>query len=178
MKTIWEYDLPTNEKSEDYLYESPIFVKDKQVYFVSKLSGEQVLHIVDADSGIGSTQVLSTRNKNLPRDYFFAEYENNILIYTGDLFVCRQKSLEKVLDLSEKGTVTSYLQRERKIFLSCGRQNTILICYDLETLSIDWEINIANTKPYQAGELSFYENMICLPEKWYGDINENLKDHS
>lgn len=160
MKTIWECDLPTNEKSEDYLYESPIFVKDKQVYFISKMAGEQMLHIIDADNGVGSTQVLSTRNKNLPKDYFFLEYENNILIYTDDLFVCRQKSLEKVLDLSEKGTVMSYLQRERKMFLACGRQNTMLICYDLETLSIDWEINIANTKPYQAGELSFYENMI------------------
>ena len=35
METKWEYDLPTNEHSEDYQYESPIFINYDLKYSLS-----------------------------------------------------------------------------------------------------------------------------------------------
>jgi len=35
MKIEWMFDLPTDEKSQDYHYESPILIKDNNLYFIS-----------------------------------------------------------------------------------------------------------------------------------------------
>lgn len=35
MKIEWTFDLPTDENSQDYHYESSILVKDNSLYFIS-----------------------------------------------------------------------------------------------------------------------------------------------
>ena len=58
METKWEYDLPINEQSEDYKYESPIFIKDNTIYFISNFERQHRLHMIDDDSGSGKTECM------------------------------------------------------------------------------------------------------------------------
>ncbi|MCI8508484.1 MAG: hypothetical protein HFJ06_08000 [Lachnospiraceae bacterium] len=84
METKWEYDLPTNEHSEDYQYESPIFIKDNMIYFISMFERQLRLHMIDADSGKGRTQYIPAGEQEIPSRFFFLEYKEKIIFYTGD----------------------------------------------------------------------------------------------
>lgn len=161
MKTIWEYDLPTNENSSDFQYESPIFFKDNYVYYISGLLCQKTLHIVDMESGLGITEELVTKNHCLPSKYFFLEFQDTILIYAGDLFTYQKGVLAKTVDLSGKGEVKSYLVKENKLFFVCSQSKESLFCYNLETQKIDWQLNITNSKQYVAGELTLCDNLLA-----------------
>lgn len=72
MKMLWEYDLPTSEKLNDYDYESPILIRDGFVYYISgSVNDQKLLHLIDMKSGVGRTQLLQAENLCLPNEYFF-----------------------------------------------------------------------------------------------------------
>ena len=50
MKIEWMFDLPTDERSQDYHYESPILIKDNNLYFIS-CHPEAVLYVIDTETG-------------------------------------------------------------------------------------------------------------------------------
>lgn len=170
MRTLWEYELPAEGQISDFHCESPILLHNGYVFYISVSSGcPKLLHIIDMDSGAGRTELLRSVNVCLPSDYFFIEYKEQVIIYADDLFLYRQGDLIRVMELAEKGKVTAHLLNGNRLILSCSKQqNVVLCCCDLDTFSVEWKRDITNLNPYQAGELSAYENLIACYGACYG----------
>ena len=159
MKTIWEYDLPTDERIADYEYESPIFISGGYLFYISEsVDFQNLLHRIDIKSGRGSTELLKSENLCLPCDYFFVEYKGNLIIYAGDIFIYSRGVLSKATGIALKGKVTAHLLLGNRLIMSC---DLVLCCFNLDTLSMDWKSDISNSKRYQARELSVYEDKIA-----------------
>ncbi len=167
MNITWEYPLPTNEHSHDVHFESPVAVTDDFVCFVSqsvRMPGRgTVLHVVNRKSGKGIPYPLSEVHHLLSKDFFVLTYHRSMVWYTGDFLLLQGDMLQKTLPFCEKGIVTSYLQDGCCLYVSCQQHKRCsLCCIDLEQLSLIWEMDISNTKPYRAGELSFCNgNIAC-----------------
>ncbi len=188
MEIAWAYPLPTNEFSRDKHFESPILVIGDFVYFVSESirmsSYSKALHVIDKNSGKGEIHLLRNTNHLLPKDYFFFPYDGKAVLYTGDFVLLQGAVLLKTLRFCEKGPVTSHLLDNNHLYVSCQQhKHCSLYCIDLEQLSVVWEIDISNTKPYRAGELSFCDSKIACsgrdqllficPES--GEITQTIK---
>ena len=169
MKTEWEYALPTDEYSNDYQYESPIFIKDNMIYFISNFKHQLQLHIIDGDSGLGRIENIPQGKQTIPSDFFFLEYKENIIFYTGDFYVYSQSEICKFTDLRTGREIhkklTSYLLHEHRLLFSHTFNKDYLFCYNLDTMSLEWKLDISNTKPYRTGEITLFEDMVAC----YGD---------
>ncbi|MCM1497985.1 MAG: hypothetical protein NC124_05915 [Clostridium sp.] len=167
METKWEYDLPTNEHSKDYQYESPIFIKDHTIYFISDFERQLRFHRIDAESGEGKTEDIPSGNKAIPSKFFFLAHKEKIIFYTGDFYVYHQSEILKMTDLQGSGSrnkVGSYLLHGSRLLFSYASTEDYLFCYNLDSLSMEWKINITNST-YMTGELTLFENMAAC----YGD---------
>lgn len=168
MKTEWEYALPTNEHSNDYQYESPIFIKDNKIYFISDFEHQLKLHIIDGDSGQGKVVNIPPGKQTIPSNFFFLEYKEKIIFYTGDFYVYHQSEIYKFTDLETgrdiQKRLTSYLLHEHRLFFSHRLAKDCLFCYDLDTMSLEWKLDISNTD-YSTGEITWFEDMVAC----YGD---------
>ena len=159
MKLMWEYDLPTDESSEDYEYESPIFVKDGQVYFVCRNRELQVnqLHIIDIHSGLGRiVDFPSCYISVIPSQFFFIDLNDRILLYVGRFLLFDGNTVSLFPPLDRYRKIDSYLHHEKRLFIANG----LFCCLNLDTLSIEWEIEIYNSKRYSHGQLLVFENTI------------------
>ena len=99
MNIDWEYALPTDEKSEDYQYEGPIYINRKKLYYIAHSGCELQLHIIDTESGIGKIEYIPEENGKISCHYFFVEHSNRLFIYTGSLFVYDGEAISKWIDL-------------------------------------------------------------------------------
>ncbi len=162
MKTLWEYDLPTSERPNDYDYESPILIRNGFVYYISRsVNDQKLLHLIDMKNGTGRTQLLQAENLCLPNEYFFIEYKEQVILYADDLFIYHKGELDKAVELTRKGSVKTHLLLENRLIMSCSKkQDVLLCCYDLDTRCVEWEMDITNSSNYIAGELAICENLI------------------
>lgn len=171
MKFLWEYALPTEEGICDYDYESPILIRDDHVYFVSRrerFGYKRLLHYIDTGSGTGTSEEFMVQNGlGQPENCFFIEYQGNVILCAGDLLVCRQGKVVQTVKLPRyQERVAAHLLFGNRLILFCSRAgNGVLCCCNLDTLSIEWQRDITNSKHYRAGEISAYENLIAC----YGD---------
>lgn len=161
METAWDYALPTNEQSKDYQYESPIFIRDHTVYFIAFSESRLELHMIDTESGSGKSERIPPGNQTIPSDFFFLDYKEKIIFYTGDFYVYDHAVISKMTALHIGQKVGSYFLNEN-LLLFFAKDS--LFCYDLDSLLLKWKINISN-KNYIAGEISLFEEMIAC----YGD---------
>ena len=121
MKLMWEYDLPTDEKSEDYQYESPIFVKDGQVYFVCRNREFQIaqLHIIDIHSGLGRiVDFPSCYVSVIPSQFFFIDLNDRILLYVGRFLLIDGNTVSLFPPLDRYRKIDSYLHYEKRLFIA------------------------------------------------------------
>lgn len=161
MELIWEYSLPTNERSTEYVFESPILQYGQSVFYVTQSSGDWLLHIIDIESGVGSTQLLDKSCGIMPSECHFFTYNDKVYLYTGDLWVLQNGVILKHLDLSSIGGVNSHLLIEDHWIISCSNGRTSTLCsIELDTLTVVWQIDISNTKPYRTGELTRFGDWI------------------
>lgn len=161
MELKWEYPLPTNKYSNDFQYESPILENGDYLYFVGTFTGQQTLHIICKESGKGNEAPLPQSVQILPSKYIFFSYNTRTVIYAGDLHFIQNAEIIKSLDFLEKGVVTSHLLCDNRLYVSCNnRKQASLWCIDLDKMVFLWNLDISNTKPYCAGELTFFDDMI------------------
>lgn len=176
MNIEWKFNLPTNEKSEDYEYESPIFYKDGKLYFVSTVN-ETALHIVNVDNGEEEKKFACARCSVLPSKFFFLGYQDKVIFYTGELWIYEGLSLSHLVELKNNDKINSHvLYKNRFIFASAS----YLYCFNLDSLSLEWYLGITNTNPYCAGDISLFENTIACYGKdqlLFVDIEQGVVTH-
>lgn len=161
MKLMWEYPLPTNVNSNDSQYESPILENGKYVYFVSESAGWQKLHIVDKKTGAGYSRLLQKSVNILPSKYIFFSYNSTAVIYAGDLHFIQSDEVLRMLVFAQKGEITSYILIRNRLYVSCASgKNASLCCIDLDKMIFVWDLDISNSKPYRAGEITLFNDMI------------------
>lgn len=163
MELKWEYALPTDERCPEYDYESSISAVGQYIYYVSTGVKCAFLHIINKKTGSGHTISLPYQNTLLPSKHFSLIWNDRCIFYTGDLFCIQNQEITKKLSLFEKGEVVSHLQGENRLFLTIMQnpQNASLCCIDLETLTVDWEIDISNSKNYVPGSPMLFENNVA-----------------
>ena len=161
MELKWEYPLPTNVNSKDYQYESTILEDGKYVYFVNESERWQKLHIVDIKTGTGCSRLLQKSVNVLPSNYFSFSYGNKVVIYSGDLHFIQSGEVLRTIDFAQKGEITSYILIHNRLYVSCSNgKNASLCCINLDKMVFVWDLNISNSKPYRAGEITIFDDMI------------------
>ena len=165
MNQIWEYPLPTNEKSIEHQFEGPILAGTDYLYYAVKTARNVTIHVVDNRTGQGTVYPFS-RSEFIwvgPKD-FFGFFHNGLAYYfTADLHVFKGSLLIKTIPLSENREFNTWLHLENRLYLAIGhRPFEKLLCIDLDAQEILWSLNIGSTKNYVAGALSFFEgNILC-----------------
>ena len=161
MKILWEYALPTTEKSVEYEFESPILENGNHVCFVSSTAGTQRLHIIDQNTGEGRAQVLPRSVSVLPSKYFFLTHGDHAVLYTGDLYLLHDGVLTRTLSMTGLGEINAHLIRDGRLYIACnGRVGASLCCVDLDTLDVVWGLGISNSTNYRAGDPAFFGDLI------------------
>lgn len=153
MKIKWEYNLPTEEYIYNFNYVSPIYIKENQIFFISFFKQQVKFHIIDDKTGVGSI-------KEIKSNYFIFEYQNKIIFYFGELFLYEDNNITSFIhDDTNVGEIYSYILNDNQfIFIS---SESILYCYNLDTLSLEWKVDIKNTKNYNSKELVIFENTVA-----------------
>ena len=161
MELKWEYPLPTNVNSKDYQYESPILENGKYVYFVNESERWQKLHIVDIKTGTGCSRLLQKSVNVLPSNHFSFSYGNKVVIYAGDLHFIQSGEVLRTIDFAQKGEITSYILIHNRLYVSCSNEkNASLCCINLDKMVFVWDLDISNSKPYRAGEITLFDGLI------------------
>lgn len=161
MELKWEYSLPTTEYSRDSQYESPILDNGEYLYFAGVFAGHHKLFAINKETGKGNEILLSEYVYLLPAKYFFFSYKGKTVIYTGDLHFVQNAYLIRSLDFSEKGEITSHILSCDHLYVACNNGKCAsLWCVDLDKMVFLWNLDISNTKPYRAGELNSYCDLI------------------
>ena len=165
MKLIWEYPLPTSEKSNEHQFEGTILAGADYLYYAVKTARTVTLHVVDTHTGLGTVYQFSrTEFIWVGPQNFFGFFHNGMAYYfTGDLHIFKGVQLIKTIPLSDNREFNTWLHRENRLYLAIGhRPFEKLLCIDLDAHEILWSLNIGSTKNYVAGALSFFEgNTLC-----------------
>ncbi len=157
MNIEWTLDLPTDEKSQDYQYESPILIKSDNLYFITE-HPKTVLHIIDTETGTEKAQFECMGRSVIPSKCFFAEYQDKIIIYTGELWLYENERLSKFNQVLIDDDITSYILKDNYFIFT---DKSYLWCLNLNSRGLEWKLHISNTKPYQAGDICLFENAIA-----------------
>lgn len=160
MKIKWEYNLPTEEYIYNFNYVSPIYIKENQIFFISFFKQQVKFHIIDDKTGVGSIKEIKSKKITIPSNYFIFEYQNKIIFYFGELFLYEDNNITSFIhDDTNVGEIYSYILNDNQfIFIS---SESILYCYNLDTLSLEWKVDIKNTKKYNSKELVIFENTVA-----------------
>ncbi|MBE6597319.1 MAG: hypothetical protein E7641_06585 [Ruminococcaceae bacterium] len=162
MRAIWQLDLPTNESSEDYHFESSIFIKNNHIYFLcyhfTNEKRQLSLNIIDKNSGTTEKIIPINGRTTIPSQCFFQEYKSKIIIYTGELWIFDGMTLERLSVDTIDDKINSYF-----IFDNCliFADASSLYSIDLDFCKLKWKIHIPNTKNYIVGDISLFENSIA-----------------
>lgn len=161
MKKLWEYPLPTDEKSYDSQYEGPIHVQGKWLYTVTG-HRELLLHIVDTETGIASHRyILSPISSVLPSKCFFIPFGEDVLLCCHHLVRLRNGELDRDLFFPGMGELTSHLFIGKKLYLTYRGLNASLFCVDMEKLQILWQTDLRG-EGYGAGPVTaFGDQLAC-----------------
>ena len=157
MKIEWMFDLPTDEKSQDYHYESPILIKDNNLYFISCYP-EAVLYVIDTETGTEKFRIECVGQSVISSKCFFAEYRDKIIIYTGELWIYENERLSKFDQVRIDDHINSYILKDH-YFIFADRSS--LWCLNLDLQNLEWKHHISNTKPYQAGDICLFQNAVA-----------------
>ena len=111
MKIEWMFDLPTDEGSQDFYYESPILIKDNNLYFISD-HPKTVLHVIDTETGIEKFKIECVGRSNISSKYFLVEYQDKIIIYTGELWFYETERLSKFAQVQIDDNINSYILKD------------------------------------------------------------------
>lgn len=160
MNVQWEYPLPTDHRSCDYQYESPIHVRGDALYFITSLP--QTLHVVNNRTGAALAQLPCPGETVIPSKCFFTDYGDKLLVYTGELWVYHGEKLTKLIEWHEHVEVNSWFVHEN--FFVCATRG-YLYCCDLDTCKQLWSLEIFNAKGYIGGNISFFEGKIACSGK-------------
>lgn len=164
MDIVWEYPLPTSDKSMESQYEAPVLIGEDYLYYATKSVRNITLHIVDCRSGRG-TSLDFPQSAYLwvnPQQFFGFFHKGLAYYYASDLYVLKGDQLVTTVPLSENREFDSWLLREGRLYLAIGhRPFEKLMCIDLESLRILWTIDIGCKKNYRAGAISFFEGHIA-----------------
>ncbi|MBE6664939.1 MAG: hypothetical protein E7603_01785 [Ruminococcaceae bacterium] len=161
MEILWKYDLPTNQSSDDYQYEGPIFVKEDNLCFICDCfidhKSEQFLYIVNKNSGEMRKKFCFPKKTVIPAKCFFEEYGEQIIIYTGTLWILHGEKLSALFDQPIDDEINSYLIYENN-FIFADRSS--LYCIDIDAKCLKWQLQLSNTKNYTIGDISLFENSV------------------
>ena len=152
-----EIDLPTNADSKDYQYESPIYCDDDVLYFITDRPNT-ILHIVDTNVGKEKIQPIISRCSVIPSEYFFEKFRDKLIIYTGELSFYENESIVEFPHVPIDDRINSHLIKDN-YFIFADHSN--LICFNLDTQNVEWQLGIANTKLYEPGEISLFGDDIA-----------------
>lgn len=160
MRELWAYPLPTGEDSEDFKYESPILLYGNEILFASSYGGNDLLHIVNQETGQGRSLLLSRSISVLPKDFFFLPLTCGVLIYNGDFSLYRDGEICKTFQMADFGKVTSYLVLGNLLYAVCGQSGkSTLAALDTEKFMILWTGNLG-CKAYSAGPVTEFEGKL------------------
>ncbi len=163
MKLAWEIGLPTDEKSREYHYESPILILGEWLYFAMPKKKGTEIYTIRKEMGEGVYCSVRESYSLLPHDYFFFSYDNTAVLYTGDLRFFQGDTLVKTLSLQSKGKVVSHLVREDVLYIICtnGRIQT-LETVDLKNMEWRQSMDISKSTPYQPGSLEMFGDLLSF----------------
>ena len=176
MKLVWEYDLPTNEESDDYHFESPIFVMETagKLYFISEYicpnempRTRLKLYEIDSVSGVSNVVDIPDDYHVIPSKFIFINYKDKLIIYTGAFWLYDGKSVAQIFNNVTPAKIGAYCVYENLlIFSNCCKPDTwcspiVLWCCDLDSFEVAWSIHISNSKPYRCGDLTVFEQTIA-----------------
>lgn len=164
MKLLWEYTLPTSQRSMELNFRAPILADQDYLYYAVKTINEISLHVIDAHTGQGTTH-------HFPQDaYMYVDskqffgffYKGFAFYYAADLYVLKDGQLIATVPLSENKEFNSWLLRDGRLYLAIGhRPFEELMAIDLDSLEILWTLEIGCSKNYRAGSISFFEGKIA-----------------
>lgn len=158
MNLQWTYPLPTSKQDHPHQYESPMLIQDGMLFYVAVTDAAPSLHKINTSDGSGTMMPLPVQTSALSRTYFFVPMNGGFFLYVGDSFIFQNNMLQEITGLADRGKVLSHLVCGD--FLLLAYQNCSLVCFDLKNTVIRWEMDISNTKPYFAGELSVFHNLV------------------
>lgn len=178
MEIQWEYDLPTDEESRDYHYESPIFVKDGKVYYLNykvndtpEWKYDLKLYIIDAANGSAEIVALPSSYKEIPCKFGIIDYQDKLILNTGELWLYDGDSATRFLQVPQQDKLGGNILYGNRLIFSYYRSAETwccpieLWCCNLDTLEIEWKTDISNSKPYGCGKITIFESMIACNGK-------------
>ena len=96
MKIEWMFDLPTDEKSQDYHYESPILIKDNNLYFIS-CHPEAVLYVIDTETGTEKFRIECVGQSVISSKCFLRSIETRSLFIRGSFGSMKTKGFPNLI---------------------------------------------------------------------------------
>ncbi|MBO4679965.1 MAG: PQQ-binding-like beta-propeller repeat protein [Lachnospiraceae bacterium] len=160
MKTIWKYPLPTDEKSRDCDYESPIYEYGNEVLFPFRYMHATVLYVIDTFTGRGTTLPLDTNTAVMAWEFFMEPFPDGVVIYAGDIFWYCSGKIKKAIDMTQYGKVISHAVWSGYIYLLCVRDGKhTLACFDSKNKDITWKLDVT-TEAYTPGPIYFFEEKV------------------
>lgn len=161
MKEVWSYKLPYSDSNIVVDYETPFIEYNGEILFVSANRQKISLIALDSVTGEGEEYSLNNSVHILGKVSFLDSFCNGVIIYTGDLFCYSNRTMTKIIELRQKGEVTSHIIIDRFLYLVCvnGYNESKLICINLDSFQIEWSLDISS-KPYNSGPISYFEGKI------------------
>ncbi len=160
MNLQWACPLPTSTQNHPHQYESPMLIQDDMLFYVAMTDSATSLHKISTVDGSCFVMPLPVQTSPPSQACFFVPMDGGFFLYAGDSFLFRNNMLQRIAGLENRGKVLSHLVYGDLLLLAYQKKNCMLICFDMKTAAIRWEMNISNTKPYFAGELSAFHDLV------------------
>lgn len=187
MEILWKYALPTNEQSNDYQYESPIFVKGEEVLFICKNSRDtkkDSLYIIDKNTGALKNEIAIGGHTVIPSECFFESVAGKVVIYTGSLWTYTEEEglrslcggmferenekytenlsvyeIAAMIEEMKRYKITSHL-----VFGDCliFSDTYNLYCVDVRKSMVKWSTDASNSTSLPCGSIYLFEDKISF----------------
>ena len=165
MEIAWEVNLPTNENSEDGYFEAPIYIKENAdklyyicMYYVKAENNCLRLKMYEINlSDGGSKEFDLPYGHDISCKFYFIDYQDKLIIYTGEFWLYDGKSVVPILRSGYMAKIQSHLVYENRLLLCDG---TILKCFSLDSFDLLWELSLRSSKSYCGGEMTVFEQSI------------------
>lgn len=161
MKELWSYKLPYSDSNKVADYETSFIEYNGELIFVS--SGRPAISLIVLDSSTGEGKEYSLNN-SVPifaKRSFLDTFCDGVIVYTGDLFCYNNGTVTKIMELRQKGEVTSHIIINRFLYIVCVNdyRESELICVNLESFQIEWSQDVSSN-PYISGPINYFEGKI------------------
>lgn len=161
MKELWSYKLPYSDSNIIADYETSFIEYNGELIFVSSCRPAISLIVLDSNTGEGKEYSLNNSVPIFAKRSFLDIFCDGVIVYTGDLFCYSNGTITKIMELRQKGEVTSHIIIDRFLYIVCVNdyRKSKLICVNLESFQIEWSQDVSSN-PYISGPINYFEGKI------------------